>query len=50
MKKTSLIKKITAGVLSMALFLSLGACAKKDTPPPAGPTSTTVTKVNRRDL
>lgn len=45
MKKTSLIKKITAGVLSMALFLSLGACAKKDTPPPAGPTSTTVTKV-----
>ena len=45
MKKTSPIKKIAAGALSMALLLSLGACAKKDTPSPDGPTSVSVTKI-----
>ena len=45
MKKTSSIKKIAAGALSMALLLSLGACAKKDTPSPDGPTSVSVTKI-----
>ena len=45
MKKTTMIRKIAAGVLSLALFLSLGACAKKDTPAPDGPTSVTATKI-----
>ena len=45
MKKTSFIKKIAAGALSMALLLSLGACAKKDTPSPDGPTSVSVTEI-----